>query len=444
MIQGVTSLAFGPMLGIVCTYLGTDRFDMSPLLCFDMFDMSSLPWFSKHIVPMARSIHQANMIITFSVLVATIVRLRQGSPLAEESFLRNLCEYELLIAVICTVSYLPIRGASRTRTGVMISYATITLIMTMTMVWTSSGPEFHRVLEDIAASCVGEHNWPGSISPTTPKDESSSNIFWTSVKVLIALFAMMSLGLCYCCPWYILLANLGRGGVHFEFLVIVVVLAWFSAMTVWYCLVSMMAQRQTIQLASGPMYQDNDWGFGQVAALLTWIPTAQDILLASLGMSCPDVALASANHSVPATCRYLIGGRGAGWDSHDDPELHELLEVSPGLPSQDADESPVAGSSIGHQAPVSTSQATDSIRGSIDNSAGGSRLTRPRNDSQNDAPIFHFTAQSGSGNDSRADTPTFNFTMQSSPGNDSRENLPTIPFIPQGSSRNDSLADLPT
>jgi len=43
-------------------------------------------------------------------------------------------------------------------------------------------------------------------------------------------------------------------------------------------------QRQQLRAASGDQYADDQWGFGQVTAVMAWIPVAQEALFACFSM----------------------------------------------------------------------------------------------------------------------------------------------------------------
>lgn len=156
-IQGVSSLLFGPVLGMLVLYAGRNPHSDSFL---------ELPakgtWASEVFAPVARSIHGTNIIVAFSVLFAALVRLGQVSPVAERSFLRHLAGYEVLIAVVCALSYLPIHESSRLKKIVMCCYVLGTIIMVfVAMDWTNLRTEpYASTYEAITRYCVQLDDWP--------------------------------------------------------------------------------------------------------------------------------------------------------------------------------------------------------------------------------------------------------------------------------------------
>jgi hypothetical protein len=112
-------------------------------------------WISEYFVRVAQSIHQANVIIAFSVLLASRVRVRQVSPAAERNFLTHLVRYQLLAAWVCTVSYLPLHESSRLKNTVMIFYVVGTTMIFIALNWTSLSSNPHASAQEaITANCV--------------------------------------------------------------------------------------------------------------------------------------------------------------------------------------------------------------------------------------------------------------------------------------------------
>jgi hypothetical protein len=119
-------------------------------------------WASEVFAPVARSIHGTNFIVAFSVLFAALVRLGQVSPVAERSFLRHLAGYEVLVAVVCALSYLPMHESSRLKKTVMCCYVLGTIVMVfVAMDWTNLGTEpYASTYEAITRYCVQLDDWP--------------------------------------------------------------------------------------------------------------------------------------------------------------------------------------------------------------------------------------------------------------------------------------------
>ncbi|KAF4419070.1 hypothetical protein FACUT_11600 [Fusarium acutatum] len=343
-IQGISSLFFGPILAILTLYASSDP-DSDLFLA-----LPAKVWVSEAFAPVARSIHQTNVIVAFSMLFATLIRVRQACPVAERDFLQHLVGYEVLVSVICTLSYLPMHESSNLRKTVLCCYVLGTIIMVfIARDWTSLSVEpYASAYEAITKYCVQQHDWPVPEMSFVPPPTSSE--LATPEEKLVELGTMDVLLLLWpiwcvvvpvllsCCfpdfigffllPHFLLLiamviafiiAATAFAGLVFIFCGAIQVGIWvirrlftrpyeaacralyvgprrlgavlivagvtaLSATLVRITFGAMLVQRQQLRAASGNAYQDNEWGFGQVAAVLTWIPMAQDTLLAVFGM----------------------------------------------------------------------------------------------------------------------------------------------------------------
>ena len=156
-IQGFTSLAFGPVLGGWLLYAGSDSNSDSYLV------LPAGLWVSEFLVPVAKSIQQTNIVISFSVLLAALIRLSQASPLAERSFLQHLAIYEFRIAVICAFSFRLMHESSILTKRLLVFYVSGVSIMAWVAVnLARSGVEHDHVsvFEAITKYCVQQHDWP--------------------------------------------------------------------------------------------------------------------------------------------------------------------------------------------------------------------------------------------------------------------------------------------
>jgi hypothetical protein len=295
-VQGISSLLFGPILGLVSLYAGSDPGSDSLLV------LPAKLWVSEPFVPVARSIHQTNMIIAFSVLFATLLRVRRVCPMAERNFLQHLVGYEVLAAVICILSYLPVHESSRQKKTVMLFYIVATVI-TFFVARGSMGLRadlYASTFEAITKHCVQQHDWPlpeisfepptafeppTSFEPPTPKEEVSSWVWalafatsplWATLgyvvvsitlivvflllyRVLNLVNAVMPTIMSILTPPYMAGCHLLRVGPMR--LSAILVAAGFPGLTValfWTTFWALLVQRQRLRAASGGAYQDND------------------------------------------------------------------------------------------------------------------------------------------------------------------------------------------
>ncbi|KAH7233739.1 uncharacterized protein BKA55DRAFT_579881 [Fusarium redolens] len=333
-IQGISSLLFGPILGILALYASSDPYSDS------FFTLPTKLWVSEAFAPVARSIHQTNVIVAFSVLLTTLIRVRQASPVSEREFLQHLAGYEVLVSVISTLSYLPIHESSKLRKAVLCCYVLGTIIMVfIARDWTSLNAEpYASAYAAMTKYCVEQYDWPvpeiSFIPPTTsselatPREElvklrtmdvllMLSPIFLpiflltlgpivVPISVLVVLLLLIVafviafvaaaipvfifFGAIHVSKWAIrhvftrpyeaVCRGLHVGPKRLGAVLIIAGVTALGATLVRITFEAMLVQRQELRAASGNAYQDNEWGFGQVAAVLAWFPAVQDTLLA--------------------------------------------------------------------------------------------------------------------------------------------------------------------
>ncbi|KAH6964872.1 hypothetical protein EDB82DRAFT_511148 [Fusarium venenatum] len=330
-IQGISSLLFGPILGILALYASSDP-DSDSFFALP----SRLWWVSEAFAPVARSIQETNIIVAFSVLLATLIRVRQVCPVAERDFLQHLVGYEVLVSVICTLSYLPMHESSKLRKTVLCFYVLGTIIMVfIARDWTSLSAEpYASAYEAMTKYCVQQYDWPvPEISFIPPPTSSELAIpeeklvglrtmdvlliltpMFLPILLQILLLILLPILLPIICVVFIFAAAaavvpvfiiccaihvgiwvirrlftclyeaacraLHVGPRRLGGVLIVAGVTALGAALVRSIFGAMLVQRQELRAASGNAYQDNEWGFGQVSAILAWIPAAQETLLA--------------------------------------------------------------------------------------------------------------------------------------------------------------------
>ena len=293
-LQGVSSLLFGPLLAVLSLYIGSDASSDS------LLELPSKLWITESFVPVARSLHQTNIIIAFSVLVASIIRLGQVRPVAEVDFIKDLALYELWTAVICTSSYFSIHESSKTRNTVIGLYAAVTFFLAIIISNSGYHPSsYGEALQAITAYCIRQDDWPvptaNLVVPYEPKTQESWLPFGIQALFvifspilgavgLVAGFIVMGIlayiGMLLAKPYLLLCRLLRLGPWRFVSVAGALALTAISGLYIGLWLNSLLAHRQELRLASGSAYQDNEWGFGQITALLAWIPVVQDTLFA--------------------------------------------------------------------------------------------------------------------------------------------------------------------
>ncbi len=292
-LQGVSSLLFGPLLAVLSLYIGSD------LSSDSLLELPSKLWITENFVPVARSLHQTNIIIAFSVLLASIIRLDQVRPVTEVDFIKDLALYECWTALICAFSYFPIHESSKTRNTVIGLYAAVTWYLAVVISNSGYPSSYGEALQAITTYCIRQGDWPvptmNIVVPDEPKKQDSAwpSGIWVLLVVsapilgavgvatgFVLLGILVLIGMLLAKPYLLLCRLLRVGPWRFVSVAGAVGLTAVSGFYIGLWLDSLLAHRQELRLASGSAYQDNEWGFGQITALLAWIPVVQDTLFA--------------------------------------------------------------------------------------------------------------------------------------------------------------------
>lgn len=304
---------FGPMLALLALYVGSSTASDSWIT----YDPDKV-WVAKYLLPVARSIHQANIITGFSVLLATSVRAAGDLlPVSESRFLSALALYEFLTCCICTLSYLPLHTSSSLEKSALAIYVVAVLFLWIVSSSISSG----KVLETIASSCASQP--VDSILRFVPPSANNhkgildfddnvlgwilrlTSPFWLIPVMVIALFlvyiiclSIILIGLSLATlvvsvthvPYELLAGLLHVGPRRLGTLLIILSLGSASTASVWWLLARLLSLRDQIHALAGDRYQDNDWGFGQVTAVMTWVPVVQEISFAMIREYLPPLS----------------------------------------------------------------------------------------------------------------------------------------------------------
>lgn len=263
------------------------------------------------------------MIIGVSVVVASIIRVTQVAPVAELSFITELAVYEFLVVLASLVAMTVIfeaedRGSShRIFQYLYAAFITSGFIALMAMKKFPSSKS--TVLKKITDYCVSERDYP---FPAVEIDDGTkaavdtfSVIFWPSYIGGIILLSILA--------WY-LRDQLARLEVwmisqYQRFCQLIHVRPrrtagiittiffggyWGTACVFLY--IFLQQTRQELQAAIGLAYQDSEWGFGQVAAVLVWLPLVEESIV-STWSACPYLvrrskAICADNHSRSHAC----------------------------------------------------------------------------------------------------------------------------------------------
>ncbi|KAK4207099.1 hypothetical protein QBC37DRAFT_433990 [Rhypophila decipiens] len=337
---------------------------------------------------------------------------------------------------ICALSYLPIHRSSSLDMYALLTYFLITLIF----LWVgSSNGRPYEVLGAIASRCIDRRSGSSShpvediiqLLPLLTNDTSGTRftlsdnlldpfllviggttlpfvfvfllyvifyitiitcyiigvmlgLFYVLVTVAFRLFLELLSPLLHVSP-----RRLGALSIVFSFGAAATVL-------VWLLLADLLRMRAQMQALAGDEYEDNDWGFGQITAVMTWVPVVQETLFSILRTVRYSRSVAEGrSHD---TDRVASVGLLARMDNMEvnDQQTMELEDLTPRVSSGETSDfdsysKPLLPlSSSGSQTPTrlrTTSSRTPSLQPRLQGSTLWSRTTWPRNESGTYLPV---------------------------------------------------------
>jgi hypothetical protein len=344
-LQGFASITFGPLLGLLFVFFSSQPTSDS------YFALSKNLPVATYLLPMATNIHQSNLIVALSVLVSSVKRLQTTTPLAENTFIIRLVWYQMLAAVIGTASYALIHEWAANRRAFLVTFHMLAVGVTFIfIVYTQHvyPPEQGHALRGITAACSSEQGWPvvyvsvavsmaERVAKAQPTQYRSANMgqvegFFggagTLIIVIIVIYLAWILAYCIrecCIIAYIEFCRLVRlkprrvAGIAFA-------ATWTvsSACFAAFAMKSLFQQRDQHRKASLGSLVNDEWGFGQVMAVMAWIPLLQDMSIALWGEYLPAEHLRWENmliaaHLSPDATKY-------GWERYKQKPQYTKLE----------------------------------------------------------------------------------------------------------------------
>jgi hypothetical protein len=232
-------------------------------------------------------------------MIACLVRLKQIATLGEVLFITSLASYQLVISFTSTTSYLVVQSLARVRLVVLAMYSMASFIMFFLIIFIADFPKADiRILQKITEFCVLERDYPFPVgimqeeSNTAKVDAKFHMIYWPSLFGSIVILAIMAIffdtqirRIVDRIRYYYVGFCTWAGVDPKRFFTALVIIA-FTAFWLPFIALSMLTfqmQRRRLQSVSGASYQDSQWGFGQITAILLWAPLAHDIGLAIIG-----------------------------------------------------------------------------------------------------------------------------------------------------------------
>ncbi|KAG8527135.1 uncharacterized protein KY384_008564 [Bacidia gigantensis] len=288
LLQSITTLIFGPILAIIVAIWELKSAQLS-------HRRAKIYQVVKNI---AYSAAKTNVFVSMSVVIASIIRQTQIPPVSEHSFLVLLGFFEMLVilgTVASMITYRNLGDASIMAFGV---YFIIVFALSFINTSKSGISSFQtNILGTITMYCESERDYPlPALGNVVVDDMRLWRFFFAYCVTCLAAFTVVGVIFAFC--QYIIPALIRqiqtlfdrpcnaldiKPEYHFRCLVILVQsCVWIVSQ--WIFLSWLKSSRQDLKKASGSLYEDSEWGFGQVTALLAWAPLVHDIILEIFGL----------------------------------------------------------------------------------------------------------------------------------------------------------------
>lgn len=286
-IQGIVILLFGPVF-VMTVFIFKINLASSENQPFRIV---------RVIVNFLPTVYSGIMFLSLSVFVASIIRIKGVLPIAELDFIKSLAVYQYSVTLGTVVSQYYVFPDTAKRVGVLLYLGVISAFLIMVNFVKGLPSQKAKLLKQITDYCSTELDFPLPLVDF----ESAENSLRHGIFVLSYSASLVGLSVVIWLLWKYFSAVLSRLGrflwrkyvEFFSFLGVaparfhvllcgpLVILYWTSN-----CIalaVSLQDQRHDLQKSVGSSYQDSEWGFGQITAMLIWGPLLQDIILGALG-----------------------------------------------------------------------------------------------------------------------------------------------------------------
>jgi len=308
-IQGISTVLLGPVLA--SRFFIHDMRNPEGKDTFFQLDPTALqnlgPW-ATGIVRMARRHHHNNSFITLSIYVALLVQLNtRYIPVAELDFIKSL---ELFQFTIWILSFLGTAYfvAPEDSVGSRFSWRNEMSGLHMLLAYTISayisfikippGAET-LVLRELTRLCHLRKQYPNPDSafrrtPNGWPGPAFHAVFWPSFTVVV--LAMGALVWYFARAvrrffrsvsqrWSVFCCRAGLRPRKFAGCLMLFPLLLLFSFTCVLQLVLLEWRRLYLQQVTGDAYRDSEWGFGQVLAVLVWLPLAEECFVVVWGKS---------------------------------------------------------------------------------------------------------------------------------------------------------------
>ena len=274
LLQAISTILFGSVFANIIIHFQLRDSRLLPGLYSIIFEAA---------LDVANTILKTNLFVSFSVAIASLIRITQVPPVGEFYFMGDIAMFQGLITYGFYFSSLAYGDSF-----IFKYYFYQLSVVFLFLVGHLNGalpPSQKDVLEDLVTHCAIERDYPLAANGTV-----SRSILATCSSILTILFIgaavfnyfRNSIQSVYNKLWNPFSANSKSFLLHVrprsKSLRVVLVLATACWMAL---LISLMVtgerDRQRFHIASDSSNQDSQWGFGQVVAVMSWAPVLHDI-----------------------------------------------------------------------------------------------------------------------------------------------------------------------
>lgn len=250
-------------------------------------------------VNLSNSVHQGNVFLALSTLVASVIRVTNYPPLAELAFIKSLALYQYSVVSV-TVCQAYINGIYSRKNISLLCYTPVVFVLYLALFFMKGYPSSKaKILKHITLYCATERGYSlgSTVQLNDEDDDKAIAIFMVTycgsiigaviMAYLIWRYFKVLIKRCYAkLHGYFIALCVFLHVAPKRFITIVGVPC---ATTLWifniiWELYDLQKLRDALRESVGSAYQDAEWGFGQITVMLLWLPILHGIFLECFGM----------------------------------------------------------------------------------------------------------------------------------------------------------------
>ena len=278
LIQTVSTTLFGPVFASI-------------IIIFELRNDSlsgPYPRIFEAAIDVADTVLKTNLFISFTVVIASIIRYTQIPPLGERNFLEILVGFQCMITSCFWSSCLAYGEPFVFK--YLFYQLSITVLFFVGLLIGALPSSSIDILESVMTQCAIQRNYPLATLKTKSRVTlvvESSLLTVLIIGVIVFTFFKNPIQAVCGKLWKYFASSIRRylhitSRCSFLQMGLLLATAFWMAMII-FAMVRVERIRQQLQKAAGPLTQDSQWGFGQVIAVISWAPVLHEILVKANG-----------------------------------------------------------------------------------------------------------------------------------------------------------------